>query len=176
MPPPPPLHWLAPGPPPPRTRQSIHRTTASRRHPPSFNATLLEGHRLAALVDTLLSALKAVGLFESDTVQERPWGIWADWYRSDEATLKCMVIKPGARMSLQRHRERQEIWRVISGHGEDQGTNPPTKLTPGKTHVVAVGATHRIANTGTTPLVIVELQMGHCTEDDIERLQDDYNR
>lgn len=127
-------------------------------------------------MDSLLTALKAVGLFESDTVQERPWGIWADWYRTDEATLKCMVVRPGARMSLQIHSERREVWRVISGHGEDQGTEPPTPLTPGKTHVVHKGARHRIANTGSTPLVVVELQMGHCSEDDIQRLADDYER
>ena len=87
-----------------------------------------------------------------------------------------MVIKPGARMSLQKHGHRQEVWRTISGVGEDQGTSPPTPLRPGHTHVVKVGSTHRIANTGAEPLVIVELQMGECREDDIERLADDYER
>jgi mannose-6-phosphate isomerase-like protein (cupin superfamily) len=127
-------------------------------------------------VDALREALRVLGLFESDVVEERPWGLWVDWYRTPEATLKCMVVKPGARMSLQRHKERQEVWRVIAGHGEDQGSTPPTKLTPGRTHVVAIGVTHRIANTGNEPLVIVELQMGHCDEHDIERLADDYER
>ncbi len=128
------------------------------------------------VAEKLHKALRSMGLFESDVVQERPWGVWADWYRTPEATLKCMVIKPGARMSLQKHAHRQEVWRTISGQGEDQGTSPPTPLTPGHTHVVKVGATHRIANTGAEPLVIVELQMGECREDDIERLADDYQR
>jgi len=127
-------------------------------------------------VDPLRQALHAIGLFESDVVEERPWGLWVDWYRTEEATLKCMVIRPGARMSLQRHQHRREIWRVVAGHGEDQGTAPPSPLSPGRTHVVQAGATHRIANTGSEPLVIVELQMGHCSEGDIERLADDYNR
>lgn len=126
--------------------------------------------------EQLHRALRNMGLFESDVVEERPWGVWADWYRTPEATLKCMVVKPGARMSLQKHAHRQEVWRTISGHGEDQGTDPPTPLTPGHTHVVRIGATHRIANTGSEPLVIVELQMGECREDDIERLADDYQR
>ena len=123
----------------------------------------------------LEEALAALGLFESDVIEERPWGLWVDWYRTPEATLKCMVVKPGARMSLQRHKERREVWRVISGHGEDQG-DKATPLRPGLTHVVEQGQTHRIANTGTEPLVIVELQMGACREDDIERLADDYER
>lgn len=130
----------------------------------------------AGVTEKLHKALRSMGLFESDVVQERPWGVWADWYRTPEATLKCMVIKPGARMSLQKHTHRQEVWRTISGRGEDQGTDPPTPLTPGHTHVVKLGAIHRIANTGDEPLVIVELQMGECREDDIERLADDYQR
>jgi len=144
--------------------------------PDVTNATLFARMSLAPGVDSLHEALRAVGLFESDHVQERPWGLWVDWYRTSEATLKCMVIRPGARMSLQRHAERREVWRVISGHGEDQGTHPATPLTAGKTHVVQIGDKHRIANTGGEPLVIVELQMGHCDEHDIERLEDDYER
>jgi len=131
---------------------------------------------LQGSVAPLHAALRAVGLFESDHVQERPWGLWVDWHRTLEATLKCMVVRPGGRMSLQRHAKRREIWRVISGHGEDQGTEPPTPLTPGKTHVVEIGVKHRVANTGREPLVIVELQMGYCDEADIERLEDDYGR
>ena len=124
----------------------------------------------------LRAALRALGLLESQEVHERPWGIWVDWYRTREATLKCMVVRPGARMSLQRHAHRQEVWRVVAGRGEDQGTSPPSPLAPGLTHVVATGAVHRIANTGRDPLVVVELQMGECREDDIERLADDYQR
>ena len=124
----------------------------------------------------LYDALRAIGLFESDVVEERPWGLWVDWFRSDEATLKCMVVKPGARMSLQRHRHRREVWRVVAGRGEDQGAKPASPLTPGRTVVVGPDQIHRIANTGREPLVIVEMQLGNCDEKDIERLADDYHR
>lgn len=124
----------------------------------------------------LQAAIEAMGLFESDRVQERPWGLWVDWYRAPEATMKCMVVRPGARMSLQRHQERMEVWRVISGHGEDQGPDPAVPLTPGATRVVHKGDVHRIANTGGSPLVIVEMQLGRCREEDIERLEDDFDR
>lgn len=124
----------------------------------------------------LHQALAAIGLFESDVIQERPWGLWVDWFRTEEAVLKCMVVRPGARMSLQRHKKRREVWRVVAGKGEDQGADPPMPLTPGKTHVVGLGSVHRIANTGSDPLVIVELQMGDCDEHDIERLSDDFRR
>ncbi|MHB8634099.1 MAG: phosphomannose isomerase type II C-terminal cupin domain [Thermoplasmatota archaeon] len=131
---------------------------------------------MARDMDATRRALAAMGLFASDVVQERPWGLWVDWYRTPEATMKCMAVHPGARMSLQVHRERREVWRVLSGSGEDQGTNPPTPLTPGVTHVVEIGVRHRIANTGSDPLVVVELQMGHCREEDIVRFADDYMR
>ncbi|MGB1698171.1 MAG: phosphomannose isomerase type II C-terminal cupin domain [Thermoplasmatota archaeon] len=130
---------------------------------------------VARTMDALHDAIRAMGIFESDTVQERPWGLWVDWFRTDEATLKCMVVKPGARMSLQKHAERREVWRVISGEGEDQGEET-VALLPGLTHVVEVGQVHRIANTGDKPLVIVEMQMGNCSEEDIVRLEDDYQR
>ena len=127
-------------------------------------------------MELLRKALSAVGLFESDEIHERPWGGWVDWFRTPEATLKCMVVRPGHRMSLQKHAEREEIWRVVSGKGEDQGSDPPTPLLPGMTHHVRKGQVHRIANTGTEHLVIVEMQLGRCHEDDIERLADDYAR
>ena len=131
---------------------------------------------LRGVDESLQVALRAVGLAESDHVEERPWGIWIDWHRSPEATLKCMVVRPRARMSLQRHGDRSEVWHVVSGEGEDQGSTPPTPLLPGRTVVVAKGQIHRIANTGAAPLVIVEMQMGRCDEADIERLADDYAR
>ncbi|MFO1533266.1 MAG: hypothetical protein ABR562_06165 [Thermoplasmatota archaeon] len=58
----------------------------------------------------------------------------------------------------------------------DQGAQPPSPLVPGRTYVVGKGDVHRIANIGKEPLVIVELQLGHCKEEDIERLADDYRR
>lgn len=127
-------------------------------------------------MDPLRVALQEVGKVDPQTIQERPWGIWADWYRTPAATLKCMVVRPGARMSLQRHNHRSEVWRIMSGEGEDQGTEPPTPLVAGRTHIVAKGAIHRVANTGQAPLVIIEMQLGQCDEDDIERLADDYQR
>jgi mannose-1-phosphate guanylyltransferase/mannose-6-phosphate isomerase len=127
-------------------------------------------------VDPLRQALQALGLSESTLVVEKPWGLYADWHRSSAMTLKCLVVKPGHRMSLQRHAQREEVWRTLSGRGEDQATTPPTPLLPGRTHQIAKGALHRMANVGKEPLVVVEVQLGLCREDDIERLADDYKR
>ncbi len=127
-------------------------------------------------MDPLLDALRLLGLGSTDKVQDRPWGLWVDWYRTPEATLKVMVVRAGARMSLQRHAQRSEVWHIVSGRGEDQGTTPAKPLLPGMNHLVPIGVLHRIANTGTAPLVIVEMQTGQCSEADIERLADDYHR
>lgn len=110
------------------------------------------------------------------TVVARPWGSYEDVHRTREATLKILVVHEGRRMSLQRHQERMEVWRVLQGRGEDQGTTPPTDLLPGATHVVQTGQVHRLANVGTGDLVVVELQLGTCREEDIERLADDFGR
>ncbi len=125
----------------------------------------------------LETTLRRYGVAPGESWDERPWGGYLDWYRDESrATLKIMVVRPGARMSLQRHAHRDEVWRVLEGKGLDEGTKPATPLEPGTTHFVAVGATHRIANTGSEPLVIVEVQLGECREDDIERLEDDFGR
>jgi len=50
-------------------------------------------------------------------------------------------------------------------------------LKRGQSVDIPKGEVHRITNPGETPLVIVEVQMGdYFGEDDIVRLQDDYDR
>jgi mannose-6-phosphate isomerase-like protein (cupin superfamily) len=91
--------------------------------------------------------------------------------------VKRITVEPGQRLSYQRHSKREEHWFVVSGAGEvtlDGATRP---VGPSSTVDVARGEAHRIANTGSEPLVFIEVQLGASfSEDDIERLDDDYGR
>jgi mannose-1-phosphate guanylyltransferase/mannose-6-phosphate isomerase len=86
------------------------------------------------------------------------------------------LVQAGHRISLQRHQHRSEHWVVVSGDGwlECDGRNTPAEA--GTCLAIPQGAIHR-ASAGANDLLIVEVQYGRwLSEDDIERLSDDYGR
>jgi mannose-6-phosphate isomerase-like protein (cupin superfamily) len=109
-------------------------------------------------------------------VEERPWG-WFETLGSGQGYLvKRLCIRAGQRISLQRHRHRLEHWVVVSGSGVLHCNGADLEATAGSTLLVPCGAIHR-ASAGSEDLLIVEVQRGvDLREDDIERLEDDYQR
>lgn len=106
----------------------------------------------------------------------RPWGHYENLFERDDHKIKELVVNPGERLSLQKHRRRAEHWIVVSG--EAMATVGPQEipLKPGQSVDVPKGAVHGIMNPGDIPLILVEVQMGNCFgEDDIIRLEDDYD-
>lgn len=107
----------------------------------------------------------------------RPWG----WYEQrDEGArfqVKRLMVKPGAKISLQKHAHRSEHWVVVSGtatvtHGDEVLT-----LTENQSTYIPAGMVHRLANETAEPLHIIEVQSGsYLGEDDIVRLEDVYKR
>ena len=113
----------------------------------------------------------------SDIFSTRPWGNYRKLFQEDGVWIKRVEVIPGARLSLQKHAHRSEKWIIVGGEGlaivNDQ--NIPVKS--GTVVDVPLGAVHRMGNTGKNPLVFIEVACGdYLAEDDIERLQDDYNR
>ena len=107
---------------------------------------------------------------------ERPWG-WFETLTSGEGYLvKRLCIHAGSRISLQRHQHRLEHWVVVAGEGQLECDGQRVVAAPGTCLLVPCGAVHR-ASAGSDDLLIIEVQRGaHLSEDDIERLQDDYQR
>lgn len=94
-----------------------------------------------------------------------------------EHKVKRIVVYPGARLSLQRHRHRDEHWLIVSGEALLTLNTDEIVLGKGQSIDIPRGAVHRVLNTGKTDLVIVEVQTGdYFDESDIERLEDDYGR
>ena len=109
--------------------------------------------------------------------QQRPWGHYD--VLADEPThkVKRITVEPGQRLSYQRHAKRAEHWFVVSGEGVVTLDGEARPVSPGSAIDVPVGTAHRVASTGTEPLVFIEVQRGsYFGEDDIERLDDDYGR
>jgi mannose-1-phosphate guanylyltransferase/mannose-6-phosphate isomerase len=107
----------------------------------------------------------------------RPWG----WYDSiDEGgrfKVKRIQVKPGASLSLQKHHHRAEHWIVVTGTAEITNGDKVVLLTENQSTYIPLGEVHRLANPGTIPLEIIEVQSGsYLGEDDIVRFEDHYGR
>jgi mannose-6-phosphate isomerase len=112
---------------------------------------------------------------EQDT---RPWGhyIVLDDERPGHK-VKRIVVDPGGRTSLQLHRKRSEHWHVVAGTALVTLDSREIVLEAGASVDIPVRTVHRVANPGATELVFIEIQTGeYFGEDDIERLEDDYDR
>ncbi len=108
---------------------------------------------------------------------ERPWGSYTVIDDADSHKVKRMVVAPGKRLSYQRHAHRAEHWFVVAGEGTVVVDGEERPVRSGQAVDVPLGAAHRIGNTGADPLVFIEVQHGDSfSEDDIERLDDDYGR
>ncbi len=107
----------------------------------------------------------------------RPWG----WYQSLDIgpahQVKRLVVSPGRRLSLQKHRHRSEHWTVVEGVAEVTLDDQLLTVRPNESVYIPLGAVHRAANHGTEPVTIIEVQCGdYFGEDDIIRFEDDYGR
>ena len=107
----------------------------------------------------------------------RPWG----WYDSiDEGgrfKVKRIQVKPKASLSLQKHHHRAEHWIVVTGTAEITNGDKVLTLTENQSTYIPLGEVHRLANPGTIPLEIIEVQSGsYLGEDDIVRFEDTYGR
>ena len=90
---------------------------------------------------------------------------------------KRIQVKPGASLSLQMHHHRAEHWVVVAGTAEVTTGNKTIMLTENQSTYIPLGETHRLANPGTIPLEIIEVQSGsYLGEDDIVQFEDNYGR
>jgi mannose-1-phosphate guanylyltransferase/mannose-6-phosphate isomerase len=107
----------------------------------------------------------------------RPWGWYDSLDEGERFKVKRIQVKPGASLSLQKHHHRAEHWIVVKGTAEVTCGNQTITLTENQSTYIPLGETHRLANPGTIPLEIIEVQSGsYLGEDDIVRFEDHYGR
>ncbi len=105
----------------------------------------------------------------------RPWGHINMLQEGKRYKSKQVTIKPHHRLSLQKHYHRAEHWVVVSGTAKVTCSGKDTIVTENQSTYIPVGAEHSIANPGSIPLVMIEVQTGsYIGQDDIERLEDIY--
>ncbi len=107
----------------------------------------------------------------------RPWGEY--WVLEDGEThkVKRILVYPGQRLSLQYHHHRAEVWTIVSGVGTITINEEIKDFKAGEVAQIPLGAHHRMENKTKEPVVFIEVQFGtYFGEDDIVRVEDDYNR
>ena len=143
------------------------------------DAVLVSARRNAEAVKELVEELRRKGNAEADEHLRiyRPWG----WYQrldlGSRFQVKRIVVKPGARLSLQKHLHRAEHWVVVRGVAEATVDGRVAVLHETESTYVPINAVHCLANPGRIPLELIEVQVGaYLGEDDIIRLDDVYRR
>ena len=107
----------------------------------------------------------------------RPWGTYTVLEDTPGYKIKRIEVKPGKRLSLQKHFHRNEHWIVVSGTATVSVGDTTKLIRPNESTYIKMGEVHRLANEGKIPVVLIEAQVGEYTgEDDIVRIDDDFKR
>ncbi|MFT7824652.1 MAG: mannose-1-phosphate guanylyltransferase/mannose-6-phosphate isomerase [Sulfurimonas sp.] len=107
----------------------------------------------------------------------RPWGTYTVLEDFNGYKIKRIEVKPGKRLSLQKHYHRNEHWIVVSGTATVTVGETKQYIRPNESTYIKMGEVHRLENEGKIPVVLIEAQVGEYTgEDDIVRLDDDFKR
>lgn len=104
---------------------------------------------------------------------ERVWGYYRVLHEAPGVKVKELTIDPGKSISMQKHKQRSELWLVSEGmcvlnSADDE--QEPAVLAKHEIIVIPVGRWHQLVNPFPEPCSIVEIQYGLETEEsDIER-------
>lgn len=110
-------------------------------------------------------------------VEKRPWGQFEILCEEKDFKTKRITIEPDRQISYQSHAKRSEHWTIVRGRGEVILDDRVIAVQPGSHVFIPVAAKHRLRNTGTEALELIEVQTGsYLGEDDIVRYADDYGR
>ncbi len=130
-------------------------------------------------VKDVVGRLRSAGRTEpiNHRVVYRPWGHYDSIDVGDRDQVKRITVKPGAKLSLQKHYHRSEHWIVVRGTAKVYKGDKIILLSENESTYIALGEVHALENPGKIPLELIEVQTGsYLGEDDIVRLDDRYGR
>lgn len=130
-------------------------------------------------IKRIVNILKKKKRSEVDTHRKvyRPWGNYDSIDAGNGFQVKRILVNPGAKLSLQKHNHRAEHWVIVSGTASITCGKKKYVLKKNQSTYIPKGEIHRLENHETVPLEIIEIQTGdYLGEDDIIRLEDDYQR
>jgi len=143
------------------------------------DAILVASREYAQQVGEVVEELKASG-HEAATAHRRiyrPWGWYEKLADGERYQVKTLMVKPGARLSMQSHHHRAEHWVVVRGTVRVTNGEEEFLLSENQSTYIPIGNRHRLENPGRMPALLIEVQSGpYLGEDDIVRYDDDYGR
>jgi mannose-1-phosphate guanylyltransferase len=143
------------------------------------DATLVAHRDQLQRVKEVVGELKARGheAYKLHRTVGRPWGAYTVLQEGPGFKIKRIEVKPGASLSLQLHHRRSEHWVVVDGVADVTRGDERYTVRKNESTFIPVETRHRLGNSGTTPLVMIEVQCGeYVGEDDIVRYDDAYGR
>jgi mannose-1-phosphate guanylyltransferase len=143
------------------------------------DALLISNRGSTQKVKEVVQKLKTIKpeLTNIHTTAHRPWGTYTVLEDTDKFKVKSINVRPGAKLSLQKHAKRSEHWVVVQGRAQVTVGKNVSILERNQSTYIPVQEIHRLENIGKEELILIEAQVGdYLGEDDIERIQDDYKR
>jgi len=143
------------------------------------DAILVSRQQDANGLKRLVAKLKAAApeVTESHVKVHRPWGSYQSVDNGGRHQVKRIIVKPGGRLSLQKHHHRSEHWIVVRGAARVTVNETVKTVHENESIYIPIGAVHRLENPGKISLELIEVQTGsYLGEDDIIRIEDDYQR
>jgi len=108
-------------------------------------------------------------------VVKKPWGGEEVFVLNEKVSVKILTVKPGKKLSFQKHRNRAEFWRVIEGTCRVWIRKRKIKAKQGDEFMIKKGQLHRLEGLTKTAKVL-EISFGKFDKNDITRVEDDYGR
>jgi mannose-1-phosphate guanylyltransferase / mannose-6-phosphate isomerase len=143
------------------------------------DAVLVSRQKEANGLKRLVAKLKKVAphVTEEHLKVHRPWGSYQSVDNGDRHQVKRIIVKSGGRLSLQKHHHRAEHWIVVRGTALVTINGAIKTVHENESVYIPMGAVHRLENPGKIVLELIEVQTGsYLGEDDIIRIEDDYQR
>lgn len=143
------------------------------------DAVLVADQAKVQEIKKIVEKLKSTQRSEVDQHRKvyRPWGSYDSIEHGARYQVKCIVVNPGQKLSLQMHHHRAEHWIVVNGTAKVRKGDETLILTENQSIYIPLGETHALENPGKVPLELIEVQSGsYLGEDDIVRFEDVYGR
>ena len=143
------------------------------------DAVLVSRQKNANGLKRLVARLKTVApqVTEDHIRVHRPWGSYQSVDNGERHQVKRIIVRPGGRLSLQKHHHRAEHWIVVRGTAQVTVNELVKTVHENESIYIPIGAVHRLENPGKIQLELIEVQTGsYFGEDDIIRIEDDYRR